>query len=81
VRHRTPFGPDCLAVSCPGPRAHGAAPGSRAWSAERPIQIDPERLFHGIVVLRGLGRLELGPRKSADGIAYLYGLELRSVLD
>ena len=50
-------------------------------SVERPIQIDPERLFRGIVVLRGLGRLELGPRKSADGIAYLYGLELRSVLD
>jgi hypothetical protein len=50
-------------------------------SAERPIQIDPERLFRGIVVLRGLGRLELGPRQSTDGIAYLFGLELRSVVD
>jgi hypothetical protein len=50
-------------------------------SAARPIPIDPERLFRGIVVLRGLGRLELGPRKSADGIVYLYGLELRALLD
>jgi hypothetical protein len=50
-------------------------------ATDRPIEIDPERLFRGVVMLRLLGRLELGPKKSADGVEYLYGLELRKEID
>jgi hypothetical protein len=48
---------------------------------EHPIQVDPEKLFRGVVTLRVLGRLELGPQRSEDGVEYLFGLELRSELE
>ena len=46
-----------------------------------PITIDPERLFRGVVMLRVLGRLELGPQKSSDGVEYVFGFELRKLVE
>ncbi|MBW2529607.1 MAG: DUF3299 domain-containing protein, partial [Deltaproteobacteria bacterium] len=45
-----------------------------------PIEVDREKLFRGVLILELLGRLRLGPH-GADGVEYLYALELRERLD
>ena len=50
-------------------------------ASRRPLEVDPERLFRGVVVVRLLGRLHLGPARTADGIEYLFGMDLERELD
>ncbi len=45
----------------------------------RPFEVDRERLYRGIVITEILGRLLLGPVE-ADGVDYLFGLELKERL-
>ncbi len=48
-------------------------------ATEHPIRVDPEDLYNTVVISSVLGRLELGPNKTEDGIEYLYGLELEDI--
>jgi hypothetical protein len=46
-----------------------------------PYEVDREQLYRSIVKVEALGRLELGPNRSADGVEYMFGLELKEISD
>ena len=46
-----------------------------------PLKVDREELYRSVVTARLLGRLELGPFESKDGVQYLFGLELKRRLE
>jgi hypothetical protein len=46
-----------------------------------PFEVDREKLYRTVVRKRLLGRLELGPVRTPGGVEYLFGLELKEVLD
>lgn len=48
-------------------------------ATDHPIHVDPEDLYNTVVISSVLGRLELGPSKTEDGIEYMYGLELEDI--
>lgn len=50
-------------------------------TGEQPLAVDREKLFSSVVMLELLGRLRLGPQTTADGVQYLFGMELRERLD
>ncbi|MBW2535673.1 MAG: hypothetical protein JRI55_29545 [Deltaproteobacteria bacterium] len=50
-------------------------------TTSRPLKVDRERLYRSVVMIEALGRLELGPAESDDGVEYLFGLQLKKVLD
>ena len=41
-----------------------------------PLEVDRERLYRSVVYAKLLGRFELGPGKSADGVEYMFGMDL-----
>ena len=45
-----------------------------------PLRVDRERLYRSVLNMTVLGRFEIGPRRSKDGVEYLYSLELNKVL-
>jgi len=42
-----------------------------------PLVVDRERLYRSVVYATLLGRLELGPGKSDDGVEYLFSMKMR----
>jgi hypothetical protein len=50
-------------------------------ASREPLEVDPERLFRGVVVVKLLGRLRLGPARTKDGVEYLFGMELEREMD
>ncbi len=45
-----------------------------------PLRVDRERLYRSVLNMTVLGRFEIGPRRTKDGVEYLYSLELNKVL-
>lgn len=41
-----------------------------------PLEVDRERLYRSVVYAKLLGRFELGPGKSPDGVEYMFGMDL-----
>ena len=41
-----------------------------------PLKVDRERLYRSVVYAKLLGRFELGPGKSEDGVEYMFGMDL-----
>jgi hypothetical protein len=50
-------------------------------ASRRPLVVDPERLFRGVVIVKLLGRLRLGPGRTEDGVEYLFAMELERETD
>jgi hypothetical protein len=50
-------------------------------ASSKPYEVDREQLYRSIVKVEALGRLELGPNRSSDGVEYMFGLELREISD
>lgn len=47
----------------------------------RPLVVDREQLYRSIVLGTFLGRFEIGPVKTPDGVTYMFGMELKKRLD
>jgi hypothetical protein len=67
----------CLYCSSP-------APGIVLYvdASKRPLELsaeDRKKMYEDVYPIRAVGRLLLGPKKTADGIEYLFGLELKEV--
>jgi hypothetical protein len=50
-------------------------------TTDEPLAVDRERLYRSVVYAKLLGRLELGPAKSGDGVEYLFSLKMRERLE
>lgn len=50
-------------------------------AGDAPLVVDRERLYRSVVYAKLLGRLELGPGKSDDGVEYLFSLRMRERLE
>ena len=50
-------------------------------ASSKPYEVDREQLYRSIVKVEALGRLELGPNRSSDGVEYMFGLELKEISD
>jgi hypothetical protein len=50
-------------------------------ASDDPYEVDREKLYRSIVKVDALGRLELGPNRTEDGVEYMFGMELRSIDD
>jgi hypothetical protein len=50
-------------------------------SSSQPYKVDREQLYRSIVKVEAIGRLELGPNRSSDGVEYMFGLELKEITD
>jgi hypothetical protein len=50
-------------------------------TTDEPLIVDRERLYRSVVYAKLLGRLELGPGKSEDGVEYLFSLKMREQLE
>ncbi|MFO8071082.1 MAG: hypothetical protein R6V85_04330 [Polyangia bacterium] len=46
-----------------------------------PYEVDREKLYRSVVKVEALGRLELGPNRTEDGVEYMFGMELKSIED
>ncbi|MBW2277695.1 MAG: hypothetical protein JRF63_09405 [Deltaproteobacteria bacterium] len=49
--------------------------------ADEPYEANRERLYRSVVIAEARGRLTLGPRKTKDGVEYMFGLELIEISD
>jgi len=50
-------------------------------TAGAPLSVDRERLYRSVVYAKLLGRLQLGPAKSDDGVEYLFSMKMREQLE
>ena len=51
-------------------------------ASKKPLKLsaeDRKKMYEDVYPIRAVGRLLLGPKKTADGIEYLFGLELKEV--
>ena len=50
-------------------------------ASDEPYEVNREKLYRSVVKVEALGRLELGPRRTDDGVEYMFGMKLRSIDD
>jgi len=52
-----------------------------ATTSGKPLSVGREQLYRSVLMATFLGRLELGPRKTDDGVMYMFGMEIKERLD